>query len=482
MNQGIFYKIRKALFWSMLVLFVIAGTVFVVYSFGYRLDIKEWKVVQTGGLNVKTTPKTTEIFLDDKKVNKKAGLFSNEIFLQSIIPGDHTLEVSKTGYFTWKKNIIIEPKMVVNFSNVLLMPENPLKENVFNATTSQEIIDVLPLGDGDEILLEMKTKSKTGVYQTLNIFNKSTAGLSEIFGRKINSSENLALIKNLVVDGTNYNHFLINYYSRSLGKQVYYLWEKSSPEEVTDFSKVLGQYFSSQPQKILFHPFEYNKFLVATSKKIGILDLDKKVVDYLPPVNPLDFNVGGNSLFWIDKVGGLYSYNLILKSTTPISILDEKELSLKEMTISPDAENILISLDNGKIILVKTDGSFHTIGEGISNVSFSPDNQKIAYLSGGSIKIYFMNDSIQDAVRKSGDVITIANKMGNVSELIWFKDSFHLLARSGEKFSFIELDDRDEVNIFDKIIDSGHYYWNNAGEVWRSASDSVEKINLLVGE
>jgi hypothetical protein len=482
MSQRFFYKIRKALFWAMFALFIVAGTVCVVYSFGYRLDIKEWKIVQTGGLNVKTTPKITEIFLDGEKVNKKTGLFSNEIFLQSILPGDHALEVSKAGYFTWKKNVVIEPKMVVEFSNVVLMPKNSLKENIYNATTSEEIIDVLPLGDSGEILLEVKTKDRTGTYQTLNIFNKSNASSSEIFSRKINSSENLELIKNLVVDGSNYNHFLINYYSRSLGRRVYYLWEKSMPDQVTDFSSILSQYFSNQPQKILFHPFEYNKFLVSTSKKIGILDLDKKAVDYLPPVNPLDFKIGGNSLFWIDKVGGLYAYNLILKNTTPISILDEKDLSLKEMEVSLDAENILISLDNGKIILVQANGSSHTIGDKISNVSFSPDSQKIAYVSDGSIKIYFIDDSTQDIIRKSGDVITVASNIGNVSGLMWFKDSSHLLARFGEKFSFIEADDRDEINVFNKVVDAGHYYWNNAGEVWRSASDSVEKINLLVGE
>lgn len=466
----------------MLVLFIVAGSVFVVYSFGYRLDMKNWKIVQTGGLNVKTTPKTTEIILDGEKINKKAGLFSNEIFVQGLIPGIHNLEVSKEGYFTWKKSANIEPEMVDSFSNIVLMPENSLKEEIYRATTSEEIVDVLPLGNGGELLLETTIETKSGLYQVLSIFDKGNLSFLDIFSKKISSSDNLGLIKNLIIDGTNYNHFLINYYDRSLGKQVFYLWDKSMPDETTDFSKIISQYFFSQPQKILFHPFEYNKFIVSTSKKLGILDLDKKVVDYLPPTNPSDFNLSGNSLFWIDKVGGLYSYNLIMKSTAPIAILDEKELSVEKMVVSSNSGNILLFLKGGKVVLVKIDGLIHSIGDNVSNVVFSPDNKKIAYVSGNSVQVYFLEDLFQDVTKKAGEIIKALDNDTAISDLIWFKDSFHLLARSGEKVFFVEIDDRDNINTFEQTLKSGHYYWNDAGEVWRTDWSVAEKINLLVGE
>jgi len=477
-----FYKMRKKLFWLMFALFFVAGSIFVVYSFGYRLDTVNWKVVQTGGLNVKTTPKTTEIILDDEKVNKKAGLFSNEIFLQSLIPGIHKLEVSKEDYFTWRKDVFIEPKMVNSFSNIVLMPEDALEEEIYRSTTSEEIVDVLPLEGGEEILLETTMETKSGLYQVLSIFNKGNLSFLDIFSKKISSSDNLALIKNLIIDGTNYNHFLINYYDRSLGKQVFYLWDKSTPDETTDFSKIISQYFSSQPQKISFHPFEYNKFIVSTSKKLGILDLDKKIVDYLPPTNPLDFSLSGNSLFWIDKVGGLYSYNLIMKGTAPIAILDEKELSVERMVVSSNSGNILFFLKGGKVVLVKIDGLIHNIGDNVSNVVFSPDNKKVAYVSDNFVQVYFLEDLFQDIVKKTGEVINVLDNGAVISDLIWFKDSFHLLARSGEKVFFAEIDDRDKINTFEQILTPGHYYWNDAGEVWRTDWSVVEKINLLVGE
>lgn len=477
-----FYKIRKKLFWLLFALFFVVGSIFVVYSFGYRLDAANWKIVQTGGLNVKTTPKTTEIILDGEKINKKAGLFSNEIFLQSLIPGIHDLEVSKEGYFTWKKSINIEPEMVNSFSNIVLMPKNALEEELYYSTTSEEIVDVLPLGGGGEILLETTIKTKSGLYQVLSIFNKGNLSFLDIFSKKISLSENLGLIKNLIIDSNNYNHFLINYYDRSLGKQVFYLWDKSTPDETTDFSKIISQYFSSQPQKILFHPFEYNKFIVSTSKKLGILDLDKKAVDYLPPTNPLDFYLSGNSLFWIDKVGGLYSYNLIMKGTTPIAILDEKELSVEKMIVSSNSGNILLFLNGGKVVLVKTDGLIHVVGESVSNVVFSPDNKKIAYVSGNSVQVYFLEDLFQDIAKKTGEIINILNNDVAISDLAWFKDSSHLLVRSGERIFFAEIDDRDKINTFEQILKPGHYYWNDAGEIWRTDWSVAEKINLLVGE
>jgi hypothetical protein len=477
-----FYKIRKKLFWLMFALFFVAGSIFVVYSFGYRLDMKNWKIVQTGGLNVKTTPKTTEIILDGEKINKKAGLFSNEIFVQSLLPGAHDLEVFKEGYFIWKKSVDIEPELVNSFSNIVLMPMNALEEEVYHSTTSEEIVDVLPLEGGEEILLETTMETKSGLYQVLSIFNKGNLSFLDIFSKKISSSDNLALIKNLIIDRTNYNHFLINYYDRSLGRQVFYLWDKSTPDEITDFSKIISQYFSSQPQKISFHPFEYNKFIVSTSKKLGILDLDKKAVDYLPPTNPLDFSLSGNSLFWIDKVGGLYSYNLIMKGTAPIAILDEKELSVERMVVSSNSGNILLFLKGGKVVLVKIDGLIHNIGDNVSNVVFSPDNKKVAYVSGNSVQVYFLEDLFQDIVKKTGEVANVLDNGAVISDLIWFKDSFHLLARSGEKVFFTEIDDRDKINTFEQTLNPGHYYWNDAGEVWRTDWSIAEKINLLIAE
>jgi hypothetical protein len=476
-----FYKIRKKLFWLMFALFFVAGSIFVVYSFGYRLDTKNWEITQTGGLNVKTSPKVTEIILDGEKVNKKASLFSNEVFLEGLIPGSHFLEVLKEGYFTWTKNVEIKPKMVENFTNIVLLPKNPLRETIYNATTSEEIIDILPLEGSDEILLEIKEKNKLGTYQILKIFNKNNANFSEIYKKKISASDNLNLIKNLIIDKGNYSHFLINYYDRSLKKQVFYLWEKSNPEQASDFSKVLNEYFSNQPIKVLFHPFEYNKFFVSTAKKIGVLDLDKKEVNYLSATNPLDFNINNNSLFWIDKVGGFYSYNLILKNITPISILEGKDLSIEKMLISSNSENILIFLNDGKIILARPDGSLKEIEENIKNPVFSPDNKKIAYISGGVVKVYFLSDMAQDIFKKSGEGIDIFITDNIISNLVWFKDSFHLMIRSGNSIFFAEIDDRDEINVFELPLGSGDSYWNSEGFLWQFGSKIVEKINLMIG-
>lgn len=477
-----FYKVRKKLFWLMVLLFVVAGTIFVVYSFGYRLDTKNWKITQTGGLNVKSSPKVTEIVLDGEKINKKAGLFSNEVFMQGLLPGDHHLEVSKEGYFTWSKNVQITPKMVANFSFVTLLSKNPIKETIYNATTSEEIINILPLEGSDEILIETKEKNKIGTYQILKIFNKGNPNASEIYKKKISSSENLNLIGNLIIDKSNYTHFLINYYDRSLGKRVYYLWEKSDPEQPIDFSKILAEYFPSQPIKVMFHPFEYNKFFVSTAKRIAILDLDKKEVNYLSATNPLDFNINNNSLFWIDKVGGFYSYNLILKNTTPLAILEEENLIVKKMIISSNSENVLIFLDSGKIILAQSNGSLKEIEENIKNPIFSPDNKKIAYISGNFIKVYFLNDLAEDIFKKAEEKSEIFAVNGVISDLIWFKDSFHLMVRSGNNLFFAEIDDRDKINVFELPLGSDDSYWNGEGFLWQFGSKMIEKLNLLIGE
>lgn len=472
------------MFWFIVGLFVIAGAWLLVYSFGYRVDWEVLQISQTGGLYLKTSPKITDVFLDGKNTNKKSGLLSTGIFVQNLFPRYYQLKISKEGYFDWSKKVKIELNLVNNFSHVVLLPQSPLKENVYNATSTVEITDFFPLGNKEETLLEMKIKSKSGWFASLSLFNQKNATTTEIFRKKITSAENPDLLRGFVLDGPNPNQIIFSNYDGVSGQTIFYLWDRLEPDQTTNLNQAASAYNLTRIRKIVFYPFEDNKYIIETNKNIAILDLNRKEKVYLSADNPIDFIVNGGNLFWIDKEGGVYSYNFILKSTSPLAIIEREKIEIDNWAVSTNSSNMAVLMKNNELLLIRSGQPVKTISSAAQNFSFSPENKKLAYNeANGELKIHFLEDFSQDINKKSGEEIVVGNLTVDASsQFFWYKDSYHLIVQSGEEVMFAEIDDRDKFNIFKYPFGSGRYVLNGEGVVFRSLGALLEKINLIISE
>jgi len=292
------------------------------------------------------------------------------------------------------------------------------------------------------------------------------------------------LLKGLATDGPDANQIIFSNYDRASSQTVFYLWNRLAPAAPTNFTQIVAKYNLTKVKKIIFHPFEDNKFIVETAKKIAILDLNRNEVSYLSAENPLDFAVSGGNLFWIDKDGGVYSYNFILKSTSPWAIIEDEKLQLKDWLVSTNSHNVAVLLAVGKLILVQTGQPPKILSDAAQNFAFSLDNKKLAYSdASGQVKIYFLEDLTQDITKKSGDEVVLADASDNsVSQLIWHKDSCHLIVKSGEEIVFSEIDDRDRLNVFKYQFGPGHYFLEDDGVIFRATASLLEKINLAISE
>jgi len=104
-------------------------------------------------------------------------------------------------------------------------------------------------------------------------------------------------------------------------------------------------------------------------------------------------------------------------------------------------------------------------------------------LENGRLKIYFLEDLIQDITKKAGEEV-ILEELGldSASNFSWYKNSFHLMIQTGEKTFFAEIDDRDKINVFNYQFGSGRYLFGKEGIVFRLAPSFIERINLIIGE
>lgn len=116
--------------------FSVISPLLVFYSMGDRFDFEKMKITKTGGIYVRTFPPAEEIIIDSKTI-EKPGLFSNSIFVQSLLPNLHTVLVKKTGFYDYFKTIPVIEKQVTKIENILLFKKD-VKFSILTPSTDPE--------------------------------------------------------------------------------------------------------------------------------------------------------------------------------------------------------------------------------------------------------------------------------------------------------------------------------------------------------
>lgn len=118
-------KIRLIILSVCAICFFVIAPMLVFYSMGYRFDFKKMQLTETGGIYVRSFPSADQIIIDSKII-KKPGLFANDVFVQSLIPEEHTVLVTKNNYYDYSKAVLVEQKEVTKLENILLFKKNIL--------------------------------------------------------------------------------------------------------------------------------------------------------------------------------------------------------------------------------------------------------------------------------------------------------------------------------------------------------------------
>jgi len=128
---------RKFFFYFLAVVFLFLGPVVVAYSFGYRLDFKTGLIEKTGGIFLKSNVSNASVFLNGL-FEKETSFISGGVLLPEIYPGTYLVRIEKGGFSPWSKPVQVEPELVTEIRNILLIPE-PL----ISATSTKEEIALI---------------------------------------------------------------------------------------------------------------------------------------------------------------------------------------------------------------------------------------------------------------------------------------------------------------------------------------------------
>lgn len=117
------------------VCFLLVAPILVFYSMGDRFDFANMRITATGGIYIRTFPAAEQIIIDSK-ISGKPNIFSNSLFVQSLLPTNHSVLIKKSGYYDYSKTLPVQENQVTKLENVLLFKKNIGFEIVATKTNS----------------------------------------------------------------------------------------------------------------------------------------------------------------------------------------------------------------------------------------------------------------------------------------------------------------------------------------------------------
>ena len=130
--------LRLAMLITFIAAFFIISPLVIIYSAGYRFDLKNGLLRETGSLSVDIRPESALVYLDGLKIDQKI-----PIRLNNITPHKYMLKLSLPGYYDWEKQIEINKNQTTYIKElVMLKKERP----VLFSKNQAAVLSVSPSG------------------------------------------------------------------------------------------------------------------------------------------------------------------------------------------------------------------------------------------------------------------------------------------------------------------------------------------------
>ena len=388
-------KYRNALFISFLLIFFVLAPVIIFRSQGYRIDLQNRKIIQTGGFYFEVSPKQSSIYLDNE-FSRKTDFFFNSILIENLLPKKYNVKITKDDYITWEKNLEISEKEVTEAKNIILFP----KDFSFDVISNE--VENFWVSPSEEKIIWKETENNTW---SLKLYDIKKELQSHLIGEDELSRNHVDLINlEFSQDGEIIHLEVIaseqlKNYSLNINKGVSSLieTEKSQVEE----SIIAFQSFNEENYYL-----DSNGDLYKTRE-----DLNKQIIPNKEKINNVSFPI-------------------------------EKETPY-QLYIFPDfiflKENSSTYLFNAEI------KSFEKFGENINSFKVSPDLKTIAYFFDTEIWILPIEKT---KLYEAGENIFLVRFSKQIQDIFWINSNY-IAFNNEDGIKISEIDTRDQLNIVD---------------------------------
>ena len=419
-------KTRLIILLVCVVCFLIITPILILYSMGERFDFAKMQTTSTGGIYVKTFPVADQITVDSK-VKEKPGLFSTSVFVQSLLPKNHTVLIQKNGYYDYSKTLPVQEKQVTKLENVLLIKNNLSfskladKINYFSiAPNNQNIVTIT--SNPKSIVFNYSSITAISQPQTFSINQIiSPTQTGKVLGLKWSDDSTKLLIA-------------VN----NQAKISYYLFDTA----IKNSTAVKLSYLDANTLRISFNPQNSQQLFFIENGSLYSEQLGKAT---LIIKNVAAYKVSGNNIIWLGSSGLLYNSDLSGKLVDQLTIKNITISATQEPRIFVLAGKTFLQANSALFLLSQNIKTLIDVTPPETNYQFlsSPDNQNLIFWNSGKIYLYSFVD------QKYVQLYSGAN----ITDCQWLNNSYIVFtagpaspSQSGDKIIISEIDYRGNIN------------------------------------
>jgi hypothetical protein len=425
------------------IVFISITMVFVLR--GYYLDLSTLSIKKGGSVFVKSVPRTAQIYIDGKLKKKKSPI---NISLPS---GYYTLQVKKDGFYSWEKKIKIDSGFVLWEEYVFLIridkQEKTLAENIDSFSVSKDYQKVA------------YSDIKGNIYTSdFNGDNKETIFENKELDKKITvldwSKDNQSLLIKKDIDERN-KQFLIIKKDKII----------SIPHIPGEISKINFKYDTNQELIAL------SSNRIYSVKENSILTEEVNVTDFSQTNSHILYTKNNEEESYVVRAGSDFkNKENIIKS------------NIKIIKVYSDINNFIAFIKEDSSLWTYLKDKEEKISDEADYATWSSEAEKLLFVRNGEIKVY--TDKEEDPREPKIKLLTRLSSPAD--EIKWFYDEGHIMYRTKNKITFVEIDGSNSVNLTEKSSNIQGFSTTKYGRelIYSDGSDenNIKLIYSKIGE
>jgi len=455
-------KITKRIFLVLSVfLFFVITPLVIYYSQGYRFDLKQKKIVETGGLFIHAEPKGAQIFINGKE-KKKTSFFFGSALIENLMPGTYEIKVQKYGFRPWKKTLDIKEKIVTSAKNIQLLPET--LEFTLN---SRKTIDIYPSPSGKWVIFSEEETNKGQKSWALKLLNldsnlKSQLITEEQVRQEIPKGKEKAesAVIEKIIWGNEEKTILLQ--AKTETGKAFLALDLSFPS-----LSLLPVQENAQSVQFYPNPKKENSiiFLLPDEQESFTLFLQNKENKEIIAPRVLNYVLNGNEIIWLNADGYFFKKSgdrdpvQIFKISAPL-LAPTPAIYLLQSNIFVLIEGKLIQCDLEK-------QETREIATDVVSISVSPGGNKLLFYNSHEIGILFLKEQNIQPVRKQGEKIFLARRSNEIKSVFWLNGYYVLATEKKLETNVFELE------VIETDTRNGGQSWMLA-QPWKNASQANE--------
>jgi hypothetical protein len=425
------------LFFFLIILFLVVGTLVILYSRGIRLDIKNLGFVRTGGIYISSQPSRALISLNGEERENKSGALQRGTLLTNLLPGTYELAISQEGYSNWNKEVEVLPGEVSVFDTVILL-----------SNANPEIV-------------------KPGQFTNFDI----ASGHFAFEGDGGVTLDNLQVFGHEIIELTDGGSLL----TRSKNTGNYYLTDESDIENGLNISLIFNNLKEDrlnlpgfiQLKKLIFLPNNDRRFYAATENALYLLDVGRPSLELITTeYNNLNYQSDGTLVWTVNNF--VYNFNPTFRNQTEPLDFDKLGIAGHNFIKISKVDNGWLFLDNaGELSYASRE--FQLIASGISDFDVASNGNLIAITdSAGELFIYDL--STRERFAGIGQ---------RIDQFSWYEDANHILVLENGNIYFRDISAGVPINSY-KLAEgvTKFKYDEREKRVFFSKSDGIWEIKL----